>query len=187
MPLGDAYQQFMQQRQNRFTLERQAQLQQAQNDRLMKQEMLRTMLAINSPQAQNVASLVKMRNYRMQQDQGLVSMVANMDESKVDDPAMKAGLALAKQQIKANPDSAPVIAKGFWSKFRFEAPKWGVKPVPNADGSEDWVFYGITPGGSVIPATGAPSMKAPSPAATSAGAPDATGDPDDAFLGKHGF
>jgi hypothetical protein len=50
MPLGDAFASYMQQRQNAALMQRQAQLQQAQMDRLNKQETLRMMLMTNSPQ-----------------------------------------------------------------------------------------------------------------------------------------
>jgi hypothetical protein len=116
MPLGDAFASYMQQRQNAALMQRQAQLQQAQMDRLNKQETLRMM---NSPQWAREKRLSGAQDQRQAladaQDKAWVTALMALRPEQLN-PQMRSRLAALQTYFASNPRGSGKIISQFLSQ-----------------------------------------------------------------------
>ena len=168
MPLGDAFQSFMQQRQNRYMLNRQAQLQQAQVQRLQQQEMMRMMMFMNSPALQREARLKSQFATREQdarnQDAAWVQALLRADPKTIA-PELRDRLKAYREYYAANPIGAGKIIQQFLGQGKPHPPQLKANVTTDENGNpvtsyEIWdPNAGIPPG----PTSGVPAGMGLSP------------------------
>lgn len=197
MPIGDAFQAYIQQRQNRQLMDRQARLQQGQNDRLMQQEMLRALLLQGSPAMLRENRLKGQFATRQKdaesQDAAWLRALMLADPATIA-PELRPRLKAYQEYYNAHPTGSGKIIQQFLSQGKPHPMQLKAIQTMGPDGLPETTYSlwdpnnpkaGIEAPSAGISTNSADSLGPTLPPPTPEGAPDDGGlSPDAAALGK---
>lgn len=189
MPLGDAFTAFMQERQQRYMLNKQAIQQRMLNDRTQQQEMLRMMLFNNSPALAREARLKSQFATRQKdaqnQDQAWLRALMLADPNSIA-PELRGRLKAYQQYYNANPTGSGKIIQQFLSQGKPHPIQLKSTVTTDADGNLVTNYETWNPNEGTVPkaAAGVPTSMAP---VAAGGESDGLSDDAKALLKEHGF